>query len=162
MSDRAYSIAGGRRIAASVCLVLCAGYGYYAWTELGFGRWRAPGAAIFPLGVAVMVAIAAIAVLLERKESSDELLGRTFRLPAGADLGRLVGVLGAFAAYFVAMDYIGHMIASALFLFVAMAILSDKSRLRLAIYAVIIAVSFELFFIRFLQVQMPYGLTRLF
>ena len=71
-------------------------------------------------------------------------------------------LLAAFAVYFVAMDYIGHMIASALFLFVAMAILSDKSRLRLAIYAVIIAVSFELFFIRFLQVQMPYGLTRLF
>ena len=162
MSDRAYSIVNGRRIAASVCLVLCVGYGYYAWTELSFGRWRAPGAAIFPLGVAVMVAIASIAVLLERKESSAEHLGQTFRLPTGADLGRLVGVLVAFAVYFVAMDYIGHMIASALFLFVAMAILSDKPRLRLAIHAAIIAVSFELFFVRFLQVQMPYGLTRLF
>ena len=162
MSERAYSVVNGRRIAAFVCLVLCAGYGYYAWTELGFGRWRAPGAAIFPLCVAVMVAIASIAVLLERKDTSAEILGQTFKLPAGADLGRLVGVLGAFAAYFVAMDYIGHMIASALFLFAAMAILSDKSRLRLAIYAVVIAVSFELFFVRFLQVQMPYGLTRLF
>jgi hypothetical protein len=71
-------------------------------------------------------------------------------------------VLVSFAVYFVAMDYIGHMIASALFLFVAMSLLSDKSRVRLAIYAAIIAVSFEVFFVRLLQVQMPYGLVRLF
>ena len=37
-----------------------------------------------------------------------------------------------------------------------------STAIMLAVYAVIIAVSFELFFIRFLQVQMPYGLTRLF
>jgi uncharacterized membrane protein YGL010W len=163
MSDgRSFSLVTGRRIAGAVALVLSVAYTYYAWNELGFGRWHRPGAAIFPIAIGILVAIAAVAVLLERPESSTALHGDSFTLPSGENLRKLVFVLVAFAAYFVAMDYIGHMIASALFLFVAMALLSDKSRLRLAIYAAIIAISFEVFFVRLLQVQMPYGLVRLF
>ncbi|MDQ8731385.1 tripartite tricarboxylate transporter TctB family protein [Bradyrhizobium sp. LHD-71] len=162
MSSHTCSVATGRRIAAVAGLVLSAAYTFYAWRELDFGRWHRPGAAIFPIAVGIILAVASIAILLERRNTSNEVHGATFTLPAGADLRRLVFVLGAFAIYFVAMEYIGHLIASALFLFVAMAILSDKSKLRLALYAVVIAGSFELFFVRFLQVQMPYGLTRLF
>jgi hypothetical protein len=160
MSARTFSLRSGRRIAAVVALVLGAAYTFYAWRELGFGRWHRPGAAIFPVGVGVMIAIAAIAVLFERRDT--EVHGSSFTLPSGENLRRLVFVLGAFAIYFVAMDYIGHIIASALFMFVAMALLSDKARLRLAIYAATIAVAFEVVFVRLLQVQMPYGLTRLF
>src|SRR5690242_3066324 len=162
MGERTYSVVSGRRVVALIGLALSTGYTFYAWQELGFGRRHRPGAAIFPLAVGAIIAIACIAVLLERRDTSDEVHGATFSLPGGEDLRRLILVLGAFAIYFVAMEYIGHMIASALFLFVAMAVLSDKSRIRLAAYAVIIALAFELFFVRFLQVQMPYGLTRLF
>ena len=56
MSERALSLHRGRRIVALASLVLTAGYSYYAWTELGFGRWRSPGAAIFPLAVGAIVA----------------------------------------------------------------------------------------------------------
>jgi hypothetical protein len=161
MAERIYRLASGRRIAAVVGLAFSAAYTFYAWQELDFGRWHRPGAAVFPIAVGVILAVASIAVLFERSGTSNEGHG-TFTLPGGEDLRRLAFVLGAFAIYFVAMDYIGHMIASALFLFVAMALLSDKSKLRLAIYAAIIAVSFELLFVRLLQVQMPYGLTRLF
>jgi Tripartite tricarboxylate transporter TctB family len=162
MSGRSFPIVSGRRIVAIVALVLAAAYTLYAWRELGFGRWHRPGAAIFPIAVGIMIAIAAISVLLERKQTSDELHGAAFTLPGGTDLRRLGLVLGAFAIYFVAMELVGHLIASALFLFVAMATLSDKSKLRLAIYAVAIAVTFEVVFVRLLKVQMPYGLTRLF
>lgn len=162
MSGHSFSVVTGRRIVAMAALALSAAYTFHAWSELGFGRWHRPGAAIIPIAVGVMIAIASVAVLLERRQMSNDVHGATFTLPAGGDLRRLGFVLGAFAIYFVAMEFIGHLIASALFLFAAMAMLSDKSRLRLAIYAVAIAVSFELFFVRFLQVQMPYGLTRLF
>ncbi len=162
MSGRSYSMVAGRRIVAFVALAFSVAYMVYAWRELGFGRWHRPGAAIFPVAVGVMIAIASIAVFLERKETSSAVHGARFALPEGADLRRLAAVLGAFAIYFVAMEFIGHLIASALFLFAAMTILSDKSKIRLAIYAAAIAVSFELLFVRFLQVQMPYGLTRLF
>ena len=87
----------------------------------------------------------------------------TFSLPAGSDLRRLLLVLAAFAIYFLAMPVIGNMIASAIFLFASMWLLSDdpgKSAPRLAIYAVVIALSFEVFFVRLLKVQMPAGVFR--
>ena len=116
MSGRSYSIVAGRRIVAFVALAFAVAYTFYAWRELGFGRWHRPGAAIFPIAVGVIMAIAAIAVFLERKETSDEVHGARFALPEGTDLRRLAAVLGAFAVYFVAMEFIGHLIASALFL----------------------------------------------
>jgi hypothetical protein len=163
MSDsRSFSLPGGRRIAGAVGLLLSIAYTAYSWSELGFGRWHRPGAAIFPIAVGILLAIASLGVLLEKSETSKAVYGESFTLPSGEGLRKLVFVLVAFAAYFVGMDYVGHMIASGLFLFVAMALLSDKSRIRLAIYAAIIAVAFEVFFVRLLQVQMPYGLVRLF
>jgi len=87
----------------------------------------------------------------------------TFGLPAGADLRRLLLLLGAFAIYFLAMPIIGNMVASALFLAASMWLLSDdphRSIVRLSIYAVAIAISFEWFFVRLLKVQMPGGVFR--
>ena len=87
----------------------------------------------------------------------------TFSLPTGADLRRLLLLLAAFAIYFLAMPIIGNMVASALFLTASMWLLSDdpqRSIVRLSIYAIAIAVGFEWFFVRLLQVQMPGGLFR--
>ena len=86
-----------------------------------------------------------------------------FSLPAGADLRRLLLVLAAFAIYFLVMPIIGNMVASALFLIASMWLLSDdphRSIVRLSIYAIVIAISFEWFFVRLLKVQMPGGMFR--
>lgn len=155
MSERALSLHRGRRIVALASLVLTAGYSYYAWTELGFGRWRSPGAAIFPLAVGAIVAVAAIAVLLERKDTSDGVHGASFSLPTGEVLRKLSLVLIAFALYFVAMLYVGHLAASAVFLVAAMALIAEKLSPKIVVYAAVIAIVFQLFFVRFLQVQMP-------
>ena len=87
----------------------------------------------------------------------------TFSLPAGADLRRLLKVMGAFALYFLAMPLLGNLIASALFLLATMWLLSDdpdKSLLRLSLYAVAMALMFEVFFVRLLKVQMPTGVLK--
>jgi predicted outer membrane lipoprotein len=87
----------------------------------------------------------------------------TFSLPAGNDLKCLLLVLAAFTIYFVAMPLLGNMIASAFFMLAAMWLLSDdpdKSMLRLAIYAILSALAFEVFFVRLLKVQMPAGVFR--
>lgn len=146
-----------------LALLLAAAYGIDAWQTLSVGRWHKPGAAIFPIAVAALLAISAISVLLERHGGTDAPMPATFSLPDGADLRRLLAVLAAFAIYFVAMPVIGNMIASALFLLASMWLLSDdpnRSVLRLAIYAVAIAISFELFFVRLLKVQMPAGVFK--
>jgi hypothetical protein len=152
-----------RRVAGVLALLIAAVYTVDAWQTLSMGRWHKPGAAIFPIAVGALLAISAISVLLEKHRGAGDPVPATFSLPAGADLHRLLWVLGAFALYFLAMPVVGNMIASALFLLAAMWLLSDdpdKSVARLAIYAGVAALVFEFFFVRLLKVQMPAGLFR--
>ena len=154
----------GLSIAATPGNLLAAAYAVDAWQTLSFGRWHKPGAAIFPIAVAALMALSAISVLLERNGDADDPMPATFALPAGADLRRLLSVLAAFAIYFVVMPVLGNMIASALFLLASMWLLSDdpnRSIVRLAIYAIVIAIIFEWFFVRLLKVQMPAGVFKL-
>ncbi|HMM91987.1 tripartite tricarboxylate transporter TctB family protein [Bradyrhizobium sp.] len=159
--ERSFPLAPARRITALIALLLAGLYVSNAWQTLSFGRWHKPGAAIFPVALGLLLALSALTILFERR--GDGSLPATFSLPAGADLHRLLLLLGAFAFYFLAMPVIGNMVASALFLFASMRLLSDdpaRSLVRIAIYATVIAVGFELFFVRLLQVQMPGGLFR--
>jgi len=159
---RSFSLAPARRTAALLALLLSALYVTNAWQTLSVGRWHKPGAAIFPIALGALLAISALSVLFERR-GGDGAMPSTFTLPRGTDLGRLLLLLAAFALYFLAMPVIGNMVASALFLFASMRLLSDdptRSPVRIAIYAIAIAVSFEWFFVRLLQVQMPGGVFR--
>jgi len=152
-----------RRIIGVLALLLAAVYAVDAWQTLSMGRWHKPGAAIFPIALGLLLAIAAISVLLEKHGGADDPMPATFSLPAGADLRRLLKVMAAFALYFLAMPLLGNLIASALFLLAAMWLLSDdpnKSAMRLSLYAVAMALMFEVFFVRLLKVQMPAGVLK--
>ena len=160
---RSFGLPPARRFTGLLALLLAAAYAVDAWQTLSFGRWHKPGAAIFPIAVAALMALAAISVLLERHSGADDPMPATFALPAGPDLRRLLLVLAAFAIYFLVMPLLGNMIASALFLLASMWLLSDdpsRSIVRLAIYAIVIAVVFEVFFVRLLKVQMPAGVFK--
>ena len=164
MSDISrFGLPPARRIVGVLALLLAAVYAVGAWQTLSMGRWHKPGAAIFPIGVGLLLAISAVSVLLERHGGARDPMPATFSLPGGADLRRLLLVMIAFAIYFVVMPLLGNMIASALFLLTTMWLLSDnpdKSLLRLALYAVVMAVCFEVFFVRLLKVQMPAGVLK--
>ncbi len=159
---RSFSLVPARRITALLALLLSALYVANAWQTLSVGRWHKPGAAIFPIALGALLAISGLSVLFERR-GSDGAMPATFTLPAGSDLSRLLLLLAAFALYFLAMPVISNMVASALFLFASMWLLSDdpgRSPLRLAAYAIAIALCFEWFFVRLLKVQMPGGVFR--
>jgi hypothetical protein len=159
---RSFSLGSARRITALLALLMSAFYVTNAWQTLSVGRWHKPGAAIFPIALGALLAISGLSVLFERR-GSDGAMPATFTLPAGSDLRRLLLLLAAFALYFLMMPVIGNMVASALFLFASMWLLSDdpgRSLLRLAAYAIAIALCFEWFFVRLLKVQMPGGVFR--
>jgi hypothetical protein len=159
---RSFSLGAARRITALLALLLSAFYVTNAWQTLSVGRWHKPGAAIFPIALGALLAISGLSVLFERR-GSDGAMPATFTLPADSDLRRLLLLLAAFALYFLMMPVIGNMVASALFLFASMWLLSDdptRSPLRLAAYAIAIALCFEWFFVRLLKVQMPGGVFR--
>ena len=160
--ERSFSLPVARRYTALLALLLAVVYMTDAWQTLSFGRWHKPGAAIFPIAIGALLAISAISVLLE-KHGADQSVPAAFSLPTGADLRRLLLLLAAFAIYFLVMPIIGNMVASALFLAASMWLLSDdphRSIVRLSIYAIVIAISFEWFFVRLLKVQMPGGVFR--
>lgn len=162
-SPRSFGLPPARRFSGLLALLLAAACAVDAWQALSFGRWHKPGAAIFPIAVAALMTLAAISVLLEKHGGAADPIPATFTLPAGNDLRRLLCVLAAFAIYFLAMPLIGNMTASALFLLASMWLLSDdphRSIIRLALYAIVIAVVFEVFFVRLLKVQMPAGVFR--
>ncbi|HYI31120.1 MAG TPA: tripartite tricarboxylate transporter TctB family protein [Bradyrhizobium sp.] len=158
-----FGLPPARRIVGVLALLLAAVYAVSAWQTLSMGRWHKPGAAIFPIGVGLLLAISAISVLLEKHGGAGDPMPATFSLPAGADLRRLLKVMAAFALYFLAMPLLGNLIASALFLLATMWLLSDdpdKSAARLSLYAVAMALVFEVFFVRLLKVQMPAGVLK--
>jgi hypothetical protein len=163
VTANSFRLPPARRIVGVLALLLAAVYAVDAWQTLSMGRWHKPGAAIFPIALGLLLAISAISVLLERHGGANDPMPATFALPAGADLRRLLTVMAAFALYFLTMPLLGNLIASALFLLAAMWLLSDdpgKSVLRLALYAVAMALVFQVFFVRLLKVQMPAGVFK--
>ena len=159
---RSFSLVSARRITALLALLLSAFYVTNAWQTLSVGRWHKPGAAIFPSRWARCLRsrgcrCCSNGVAARRNDAGD------LHAAGRRDLSRLLLLLAAFALYFLVMPVIGNMVASALFLFASMWLLSDdpgRSLLRLAAYAIAIALCFEWFFVRLLQVQMPGGVFR--
>ena len=163
MTANSFRLPPARRIVGVLALLLAAVYAVDAWQTLSMGRWHKPGAAIFPIALGLLLAISAISVLLERHDGAADPMPATFSLPSGVDLRRLLKVMGAFALYFLAMPLLGNLIASALFLLATMWLLSDdpnRSVARLSLYAVAMALMFEVFFVRLLKVQMPTGMLK--
>jgi hypothetical protein len=163
VTANSFRLPPARGIVGVLALLLAAVYAVDAWQTLSMGRWHKPGAAIFPIALGLLLAISAISVLLERHGGAEDPMPATFSLPAGADLRRLLKVMAAFALYFLVMPLLGNLIASALFLLATMWLLSDdpnKSVARLAVYAVAMALIFEVFFVRLLKVQMPAGVLK--
>ena len=163
MTANSFRLPPARRIVGVLALLLAAVYAVDAWQTLSMGRWHKPGAAIFPIALGLLLAISAISVLLERHGGTDDPMPATFSLPLGTDLRRLLSVMAAFAIYFLTMPLLGNLIASALFLLATMWLLSDnpdKSIARLSLYAVAMALMFEVFFVRLLKVQMPTGVLK--
>ncbi len=127
-----------RRIAALLALLLSAVYVTNTWQTLSAramaqaGRGDLSDRASAPAGDLGAIGAARTA----RRRTARA--GVPSRCRAGADLRRLLLLLAAFALYFLVMPIIGNMVASALFLFAAMWLLSDdpaRSLVRLAIYA---------------------------
>jgi hypothetical protein len=163
VTANSFRLPPARRIVGVLALLLAAVYAVDAWQTLSMGRWHKPGAAIFPIALGLLLAISAISVLLERHGGAGDPMPETVTLPAGTDLRRLLKVMGAFALYFLVMPLLGNLIASALFLLATMWLLSDdpnKTVTRLALYAVAMAMVFEVFFVRLLKVQMPAGVLK--
>jgi len=144
---RAYLVAGG------AALLLAAGYGALS-LQLPLGKLDQPGAAVFPIVVTAIIAMAGVATLAEGWRMAPTL---QVELPAGADLRRVALLVAALVGFLVLLPWLGHWASSMLFLAATMRLLSSYGWLRVVATAAVIASVFEGLFVRLLQVPMPGG-----
>lgn len=151
----ALPLRASRAILGLVCLAVGVAYTALAYVDLDPGTFSQPGAAMFPLLVGPLLAVAGLAVALERLAPE---WGETYSIPAGRDGRRLLLLLLFIAAYIVLLPVLGNLIGGALLAFAVMWLLSPKpSLLRCALYAAVMSGLAQLVFVRLLQVQMPRG-----
>lgn len=143
----AYLVVGG------AALAIAAGYGALA-LQLPFGKLDQPGAAVFPIVVTAIMAIAGVATLVEGWQMEPSAL---VELPAGQDLRRVAVLVTALVGYLVLLPWLGHWISSTLFLVATMRLLSHYTWVRVWATALVVAAAFEGLFVRLLQVPMPSG-----
>lgn len=146
----------GRLVVGLLGLLLSLGYGWQAWTTLPLGKPSQPGAAVFPLIVAVLMAVASLSIAVEEirsAESGDEPL----HLPSGSDLRRLLGVIASLFGYVALASLVGHLIASSLLSLALVHLLKPGSWPRTLVVGLAISLSAYALFVMLLAVPLPKG-----
>ena len=146
----------GRLIAGLVGLLVSLGYGHQAWTTLPMGKMRQPGAAVFPLIVAALMAVSSLMILLEEMRSLRSEEG-PLGLPRGAGLHRLLGVVATLVGYGVMAYLVGHLIASVILCLALVHLINPGSWLRTVVIGLAISLSTYGMFVWMLGVPLPRG-----
>jgi len=146
----------GRLIAGLVGLLLSLGYGQQAWTTLPMGKIREPGAAVFPLIVAALMAVSSLMILFEEMRSPDSQEG-PLGLPSGANLHRLLGIVASLVGYGVMAYLVGHLIASVLLSLALVHLINPGSWVRTVVIGLAISLSTYGMFVSMLGVPLPRG-----
>jgi len=155
-NGRINSARRGRLIAGLVGLLLSLTYGQQAWTTLPMGKIRQPGAAVFPLIVAALMAVSSLMILFEEMMSLDSEEG-PLGLPRGAGLHRLLGVVASLVGYGVMAYLGGHLIASVLLSLALVHLISPGSWVRTVVIGLAISLSTYGMFVLMLGVPLPRG-----
>lgn len=146
----------GRLIAGLIGLLVSLGYGQQAWTTLPMGKPSQPGAAVFPIMVAALMAASSLMILGEEMRSG-EAEEEALKLPSGADLRRLLGVLAGLVGYVVVASLLGHLLGSILLSLALVHLIKPGSWLRTVVAGLAIALSAYVLFVVLLAVPLPTG-----
>lgn len=123
--------------------------------RLPFGQLDQPGAAVFPVIVGIMFVLVSLATVWEGLQMDR---AQRVDLPTGSDLGRLLRMFGLLIAYFFALPWIGHVIATTLFCIFLIRLLSDINWLRVLTYSVAISAALYVVFVLVFNVPVPRGI----
>jgi hypothetical protein len=110
---------------------------------------------MYPLGVAILIFLASIGVALEAKYKTAR---EQIKWPHGVPLWRVLAIIGAMLIYFIALHYLGHIIASMGVTFAALQVMGGlRWPLKIFLTLAISASSYYLFAI-LLSVPLPMGI----
>jgi len=120
------------------------------------GKMSQPGAAVFPLIVAILMLVSSLVILFEDMRSLDSGEG-PLGLPSGASLHRMLGVIASLVGYVVVAYLVGHLIASFLLSLALVHLIKPGSWVRTVVIGLAISLSAYAMFISILGVPMPKG-----
>ena len=100
----------------SVALILSS---LYLWGALGYrrGTMDQPGPGLYPLFVGVLLVVASIGSIVTDLVNPAQ---GELEIPKGKDLGRMLTVLGAAAAYVLLLPYAGHLLSAIMLIFIVL------------------------------------------
>lgn len=149
----------GRFITGLVGLLLSLGYTATAVTGLPRGTLAQPGAAIFPIVVGVLMALASVGLIAEQVRLAGQAKDGALYLPAGEDRRRLLVVTGIILVYLLALPHLGFLPATTLgsIAFVHQLKLKGRTWPSIVLTGLAIAVFTWVLFFIILGVPMPKG-----
>lgn len=138
-------------------MLLCAGYTAEALATLSFGRLGQPGAALFPVIVAGLLALASTALVVEQLRPAAGGDDAGLELPRGPARRRLLIAAASIAAYIALAPLVGHLLASLALCAPLVAVCKPAAAWRIALTALAIGLSVYVVFVRLLHVALPTG-----
>lgn len=147
---------GGRLAVGLLGILLSAGYALEAYNTLPLGSIREPGAALFPLMVAALMAGAGLAIVVEQTKLRTAERA-PLDLPRGADLRRLLSIAVTIFGYVWMVSYLGFLPASVAMSLILVRLLKSRSWLETIVTGLAIAFSTYVLFVMILNVPLPKG-----
>lgn len=148
----------GRQRVAGLIFLAIGILGFIDSLSLPWGTWEEPGPGPFPLAVSLLLSLAGIVKILQKRGEVEEGKGH-WRETARGFLVPLK-ILGATLAFILVLERLGYLLAAPLFLFTVF-LWIGRYRLRFAMgLALSIGVGSWYFFNEILSVQLPKGVLR--
>jgi hypothetical protein len=158
MEAAKYSKGNAYLLVGAMGLAVAVGYLTMA-LRLPFGQLDQPGAAVFPIFVAAVLAVASLATIQEGWSTNAK---ETVEFPVGPDRRRVVYLLLLLFGFFFALPWLGQLISSTIFCALLMRVLSaGVGWVRIGAYSVVLALAIDLVFERLLKVPLPHGVLGL-
>ena len=122
--------------------------------QMPFGKMDMPGSALFPIFSGAMLTLASLATVWEGWQMDT---AERVEFPTGANLKRLLLLLGSMFGYLLALPWLGQVTSSMLFCALLLRLLSELGWLRIAAYSLLISIVLYVVFVSLLKVNMPAG-----
>jgi len=147
----------GRQRVAGLIFLSIGILGFIDSIQLPWGTWAEPGPGLFPLAVSILLCLAGIVKVLQKKGREEGSGGEGWRKIVSGFLTPLK-ILGTTLAFIVVLERLGYLLATPLFMFVLF-LWVCRYRLRIAMgLAIAMGVGSWYFFEKILAVQLPQGL----
>jgi len=138
----------------SLIFVLTGIYGFIFSMQIPMGKWNKPGPGVFPLCVSILLLISGMAGFIHRKVKGEE--KRRMDWPDGIRKSTpLLKIVGLTAVFILALDRLGFLVATTLYLFLLLLGVSRYKLWTATGLAVVLGFGCWYFFVEILAVDLP-------